>query len=253
MKYLIKLNEYLESIKLPKGVEIISKETYINDFNNSISLTEKDIDKIKDVFNTTMMYITNNIKSYIDKSEYPIVIGKEYSIIKGKKFYYLNVYLKGSIIIRINKLDDDYYNISTHKKYGLLSFEYDKYYKCDQLIPLLSIFKKLMSSIDGITINPSLIKGVDRVFLFDPEKSLLDKKKLSKDEFNLIMDSLKPSIKKNYKRNSIFGIYNIKIVKTIDDYYYVIVGGYTSNPYEVKNIDSLIFLLNYTNCLSMTR
>ena len=250
MKYLIKLNEYLESVNLPKGVEIISKEIYINDFNNSISFTKKDIEKIENVFNTTMMNILKYIQSYIDKSEYPIYIKKEYSIIKGKKIYYLNVYLKGSILIRINKLDDDYYNIYLYKRYWLSGFEYDKLYKCDQLITLLSIFKKLISSIDDITINPSLIKGVDRIFLYDPEKSLLDKKKLSKDEFNLIMDSLKPSIKKNYKRNSIFGIYNIKIVKTIDDYYYVIVSGDTSNPYEVENIDSLIFLLNYTNCLN---
>ena len=108
-------------------------------------------------------------------------------------------------------------------------------------------------------IKPNFIKDVEIFTEYIPPYSITDlsfqnvfdfyfKKKstISKEEFDKITSSIK-SIVLNKKK--ILGVFNIKIIK-YEGYYYVCKKTNKSIFFKVKDIETLIFLLNYTMCLS---
>ena len=103
----------------------ISSEEYYS--KNVIGFTDKEIDKIKNIF--------RNSKNIIYK-ETDIFNDEKGLIIKNK-------FLKSYPIMIINKLEDDYYQISYINKYP------PDYYLCDQLSDLILTIKSIIISHDG--------------------------------------------------------------------------------------------------------
>ena len=104
-------NESNENFQLPSGVESISSDVVIIDYYNNLeSLTKLEITKIKKIFEPITSFLIGN-QFMVKSKKIKEILGNEANEI------FLEVSVHGSVIIRIIKLKDDYYNIIVDNRF----------------------------------------------------------------------------------------------------------------------------------------
>lgn len=245
MKYLKQFNESLYETKIPNGTEIVSDQYFSNEiYYNIQSFSTTEITKIKNVFSPILNNI--NYKMHKNNLSLPFIIYTEnipiYDMESRSLKKFISISSKGKTLIKIYKIKDDYFLLQIRNTHLIPEQYTDKSYKSDQISSITLFLKQILYFFSKLLyIDWCYIKNIKYFstygsFLLNGKTNLY---KLNDEEYNII--------KNNLVRNKEY-LDDMRIVKKNNNKYYIILS--EKNILYANNISSLIFLLNYTNCLN---
>ena len=240
MKYLKENNN-----QLPSGVEYANRSEFLGFMNyetESSSITDREIEKIKNIFSNIINNITSPYYFNISKIEES---GFFKSSKKIDKIYYVSITSSNRKIFNIHKNSDDYYYVDCFKDNNLLDEYQTEKFKCDQLSSLLKLLKILYFQISNLLTIP--VKNILNIDIIPYYENSQKKSNLTTEEYLTIKKSLRILLKCDVpKHRNILSYYGLKIRKEKNKYFIMI--GTKPLCYITYSLESLIFLLNYTNC-----